>query len=99
VQRDRARWEQHEFGWPSDVTINGVKWDPAKSPNLRNAGSTAFLTVAPHFRTAALVDKRGRNLVEVQADANEARIYFNDTDHGAGRYELVIEFAPAAADR
>ena len=78
------------------MTLNGVAWDPSKSDALRNSGESIFLPRKVNFRTAAMVKKTGRNLVEVQADQDELRILFDDLDPGAGKYDLLIEFAEAA---
>ena len=97
IRQDRARWMQQQYGYPGGVMLNGVHWDPSKSDTLDNAGPTMFLPGKVNLRNAALVKKTGRNMVEVVADNDEVRIAFDDTDPGAGRYDLLIEFAPAAA--
>jgi hypothetical protein len=96
VRRDGAEWKQQEYGYPSGLTINGVRWDPSKDYRLRNSGATEFLAAPVNFRSAALVHKSGRDLVEVQALDDAVQISFNDVQMGAGKYDLLIELSVAA---
>jgi len=98
VRRDAAEWKQQEFGYPESLSINGVRWDPSKNELLHNSGATEFLPAGPvNFRSAALVQKRGRDLVEVEALDDAVQISFNDIQPGAANYDLLIELTPAAA--
>jgi hypothetical protein len=94
IRQDGAMWHQMEFGPPENLALNGVAWNVSRSDSLRNSGSSKFLPAPVNFRTGALVKKSGRNLVEAQADDDELRIFFNDTDPGAGHYDLTFEFQP-----
>ena len=93
IRQDRARWQQQQYGWPTALTLNGISWDLSKADVLPNSGDTVFLPRKANFRTAAMVKKTGRNLVEVQSDQDELRILFDDLDPGAGKYDLTIELA------
>jgi hypothetical protein len=98
IRQDRAAWQQQQYGYPEGLTINGVRWEPGQVSTLDNRGATTYLPGKVNFRTAALVKKSGRSPVEVLAGADELHIAVDDADPGAGRYDLVIELAPAAPD-
>jgi biopolymer transport protein ExbD len=91
----RAVWQQLQYSPPTDLTINGVRWDPSRSTTLENEGRTTYLPVKADLRSASLVKKAGRNLVEVVAGAEEVRVAFDDTEMGAGKYDLTIELNAA----
>ena len=97
VRQDQARWHQQQYGFPTGLTLNASRWDPSRSETLDNTGPTTYLPTQVNFRRATLVKKTGRNLVEVVSGEDELRIAFDDTDPGAGNYELLIEFPPAGA--
>jgi hypothetical protein len=85
-------WVHKLWAWPSNVVVNGKPWDV-------QAGPTSFqelgLNFAPgEWERAGLrvVSKEGRDTVAVEPSGDGVVIYFADSENGAARYRVVVEF-------
>ncbi|MDB5313603.1 MAG: hypothetical protein JWO38_7805 [Gemmataceae bacterium] len=93
IDAHRARWVHHSFGWPADLALNHVAtWEPAKQPELLNAGPTRFLASGVDFAKARVTQLRGRTGVELQKSAEGVTLVFRDDPFGADVYEVVVSF-------
>jgi hypothetical protein len=87
-----AQWSHKHWGWPSQMSLNGVLWDPALSNQLPNSGDTAFLPANVDFSRAQINVLQGRDTVAMERDANSLVVYLADTPNGADTYSFEIAF-------
>lgn len=92
IFRDHAWWVHKQWGWPPQVSLNGVLWHPQSSPVLFNTGSTAFLTNPVDFSTAKLVKQRARDMVVLVSGQDGAVVSFADDPNGAALYDVTVVF-------
>lgn len=90
LSSDAATWKNRHWGSSSDVSLNGVPWNPARVPQLLNIGRTTFLREPVDFATAIVVEKRGRDLVNVESHADGLIVRFADSENGPGGYVVRI---------
>jgi hypothetical protein len=89
-----ASWFHKHWGWPTEVRLNGIAWDPAVVPFLVNDGTTVFLPQPVDFRNAVVLERSGRDLMTVNPGRDGLIINFADNPVGAGRYSVLIGFPP-----
>jgi hypothetical protein len=86
---------EHKF-WnlPSDLTVNGIAWDPRQSRVLKNEGATKFLPDGVDFSTARIVSRKGRDLATAWGEKDALWVRFADNPNGSDTYEIEIAFGP-----
>jgi hypothetical protein len=99
ITQGEAKWEHKQWGWPTDITLNGVAWNAKRQPMLANEGKTQFLPQTVDFSTARVTRKAGRDLAVLVYEGNGITVYFADNPNGADDYELVISFGQRDADQ
>ncbi len=89
-----ARWIHKQWSWPTEVSLNGVLWDPASATYLTNLGPTIFMPQAVKFANAVLVETSARDLMTLRASEDGVILNFADNYVGADRYHALIAFPP-----
>jgi hypothetical protein len=82
------------WGLPEAVKLNDVNWDVGRTNRLVNAGTNTFLPPGIDFSTAKIVQRKGRDLATLWAEAEALWVTFADNPNGADDYELQISFGP-----
>jgi len=91
ITPEGAKWAHKHWDWPSNVSINGVEWDPQAQPELASTGKLSCLTKAD-LSTARVIERSGRDTVAVETMDGAVTVYFADSPNGADRYEVKIAF-------
>lgn len=89
-----ASWEHKSRAYPSQVTLNGVPWNPKIEPVRKNEGTNQFLPSGIDLSTAKIVGRNGRDLATMWSDTSAVYIRFADNPNGTDAYELEISFGP-----
>lgn len=88
-----AEWKHLQSDPPTLVEMNGVQWNPQKTPRLANDGKTRFLADGLSFARATISKTKGRAAVKLQEVGEEGvHLLFNDTPKGSDTYELTVTF-------
>ena len=66
--------------YPSDVTINGQAWDDLDTP--------FEMDVTPDYSASEIIEKTGRNTIELTSNEGGLDLYFNDYDGSIGFYRV-----------
>ena len=82
-------WEHREWGWPADVRVNGIPWDPKATKMLATNEALAFLK-SIDLSTARTSKKSGRGSVAMEITEDGLEVHFNDPQGGADRYRIEI---------
>jgi hypothetical protein len=88
LSADGAEWTHKNYGWPADILINNVKWDP-RDGDLPSTGPLEFLKKVD-FSKARVLDRQGRDTVAMEAADDHVTIYFDDAPIGADHYRIRI---------
>ncbi len=97
ISHQSATWVHKSWGQPTDVRLNGWKWNPQQRPVL-NAGTNAYLLNPALDLSGAVLHKlRGRGSVVLGRDTNGLVIRFDDSENGADTYEAEVLFAQTLA--
>lgn len=89
INASGATWTHRTWSWPSDVTLNGVPWNPEAQSVLDSTGALAFLKDVD-FSTASVVGRSGRDTVAMEKTNDGISVYFADPDNGSDSYEITI---------
>jgi len=94
-----AAWSHQFWGQPSNVTLNGVQWDPSAAPTLPNSGATQFLPAGVSMQNVTMQQNAGRDVAGLDTRGNQVDLYFADNPLGAGPYDVTLTFpgSPLAA--
>jgi len=92
-------WIEHQrFDFPTDISINGIHWDPQWTGN-RSDDFTKFTPPLAPFTNAAVKVKKihGRDSVEVQEPPTEQNgqtltLHFMDKPVGGDVYEIHVDW-------
>jgi hypothetical protein len=87
-----ATWEHRAYSFPTVVKLNDVAWNVREKTMLPNTGTNSFLASGVDLSTARIVNRKGRDLGTMWADADGLWIRFADNPNGADSYELEIAF-------
>ena len=87
-----AVWQHRAYSPPWDIRLNGVTWDVRRTNTLVNAGTNTFLPPEVNLATARILNRKGRDLVTLWAEADALWINFGDNPNGADSYELELGF-------
>jgi hypothetical protein len=87
-----ANWIHNQYALPTDISVNGVSWDPGLQPNLHKTGLEDV-----DFSTARVVWRSGRDVVAMENTPDGITVYFNDTPPSAAPYEIKIAMQRASA--
>ncbi len=90
VTQREAMWIHRHWGWPTEVTLNGVLWKPSECDRLTNSGRTTFLPWSVDFGSASIVSRKGRDLIAVEPVPSGLLIHFADNPNGTSTYEVKI---------
>lgn len=96
LTREGAQWKHRHWGWPKNIVVNGIFWDPQTAPTFPHP-----LLPVPEgldFTAARMRVHRGRDVVVMQTTPDMLVISFADNPDGAAVYDLAIEW-PASATR
>ena len=91
ITRDGATWVHKAWDWPPSVEIDDLKWVPAETNVLQNAGTTRFLPPRVDFARARVLSRSGRGVVACESSPEGLRIVFADVDGGSDVHEIAIE--------
>ena len=91
ITREGATWTHKAWDWPPSVEINEIKWVPAESNVLQNAGPTRFVPPRVDFARARVLSRSGRGVVACESSPEGLRIVFADVDGGSDVHEIAIE--------
>ncbi|MDD5596800.1 MAG: hypothetical protein PHV82_02580 [Victivallaceae bacterium] len=92
ITNEKAIWKHKHWGWPTNVKINGISWNPQQTPFLLNRGKTKYLKNNVDFSHIRILYKSGRDSVIAVPGKNSIKIYFADNPIGAGIYKLNLAF-------
>lgn len=87
-----AVWKHRAYSPPWDIRLNDIPWDVRQTNTLVNAGTNIFLSPEVNLATARIINRKGRDLVTLWAEAHALWINFADNPNGADTYELEIAF-------
>ncbi len=87
-----AVWQHHAYSPPWDIHLNDITWDVRQTNTLMNAGTNTFLPPGVDLTTARILQRKGRDLVTVWAEAEALWVTFADNPNGADAYELELAF-------
>jgi hypothetical protein len=90
-----ALWQHKHWGLPTDVSINGLKWDMKTDPRLPTKMASSVVPERLNMQSARIVDRRGRDTIALEIDENEVKLFLADSPNGADRYEVTVEFSAA----
>jgi hypothetical protein len=95
ITQNRAAW-RHTYGnLPTGpVTLNGISWNTADDPSLKNEGSTRFLPKPVDFQSARLRKIEGRDTVVLERFKDSVVVHISDTPNFAAPYEFQVIFPP-----
>ena len=92
ITREAATWRHRTYKFPWDVSLNGVPWNVRQTNTLVNAGTNTFLPDDVDLSSARIINRKGRDVATMQANADALLIHFADNPNGADSYELEIAF-------
>jgi hypothetical protein len=92
ITANEAKWQHRAYAFPWEISLNGIAWNVRQTNTLVNAGTNTFLPPGLDFSTARIVNRKGRDLGTMWADADALWIQFADNPNGADSYELEIAF-------
>ncbi|HEY2253915.1 MAG TPA: hypothetical protein VGH74_22725 [Planctomycetaceae bacterium] len=95
----KAKWAHKAMSLPTDIKINGLKWNVQQSPELAMPSGAALLRPDLELCGAVLHKLRGRGSVKLGCDRDGLIVRFDDPDGGADTYEVTIDFARALAEK
>ena len=87
-----ATWEHRLYSYPSNVTLDGVAWNPQMESVRKNEGTNQFLPSGIDFSTAKIVSRKGRDLSTMWVDKNAMSVQFADNPNGSDDYEIEVSF-------
>ena len=97
ISHRSATWVHQSWGQPTDVRLNGWKWNPQQRPVLSAGTNGWLLNPALDLSGAVLHKLRGRGSVDLGRDTNGLVIRFDDPENGADTYEAEVLFAQTLA--
>ena len=92
ITAQQAEWTHRTYSAPYEVRLNDVVWNQDETNVLMNTGTNLFLPSGIDFSTARIVQRKGRDLATMWADADAVWINFADNPNGSGAYELELSF-------
>jgi hypothetical protein len=92
IDAQGARWVHRSWQWPRQVRLNSVRWNPEKSPALKNEGATEFLNGPVDFSTARMFKTEVRDMAVMERTGEGVVIYFADGPLSRSNYEVAIIF-------
>jgi hypothetical protein len=87
-----AVWEHRAYSYPGAVSLNDIPWDVGQTNVLMNVGTNTFLPPGVDLSTARIVNRKGRDVGTMWAEADALWIQFADNPNGADVYELELSF-------
>ena len=91
INHQGASWKHGHWGWPKNVTIDGIDWDPHTLAEFPNSGSTAFLPLDVDFGSARVVSRSGRDVAALEKTDDGLTVIFSDSPNGSDNYSITIE--------
>jgi hypothetical protein len=92
ITADKAVLEHKTFGFPVNLTVNGIPWNARQSSTLQNDGPTRFLPGGIDFSTARIISRKGRDLATAWGTKDTLWVRFADNPNGSDDYEIEIAF-------
>jgi clan AA aspartic protease (TIGR02281 family) len=89
VTASGLKWKHTEYGWPTDVHVNGETWNPQKNQTLASDNVLKLLQSAD-FGGARSIEKKGRGVIAMEPTDDGLTIYFVDIAPGADRYSIKV---------
>ena len=80
---DTVEFRHEAFEEPTGISINGKAWDDLKKP--------FELGFTPDFKKASIVEKQGRNRVELIPGTDSFSLVIDDMDSSIGVYHVTID--------
>ena len=80
---DTVEFRHEAFEEPTGISINGKAWDDLKKP--------FELGFTPDFKRASIVEKQGRNRVELIPGTDSFSLVIDDMDSSIGVYHVTID--------
>ena len=92
ISREGAKWIHKHWKTPSEISLNGVAWNPQAALELPNSGNTTFLSEQVRFSAGKVLAREGRGVVALEACPDHIVIRFADSPNGSAVYKLTIGF-------
>jgi len=87
-----AAWQHRAYSCPGVVRLNDIPWDVRQTSVLLNEGTNTFLPAGVDLSTARIVNRQGRDVGTMWAEADALWIQFADNPNGSDFYELELSF-------
>ncbi|QDT49025.1 Serine/threonine-protein kinase PknB [Symmachiella dynata] len=92
LYKTHLKWTHRAWGWPSQLTINGVPWNPDKLPVSTDPRFVDLLSKAVSFENATVKKNSGRGRVTIKKSKDWCVIYMNDAKNGSRHYDITVRF-------
>jgi hypothetical protein len=92
ITAQQVEWTHRTYSAPREVRLNDVVWNPSETNVLMNTGTNQFLPIGIDFSTAKIVQRKGRDLATIWAEAGAVWINFADNPNDSDEYELELSF-------
>lgn len=86
------RYEHIDYRRPKGFQLNQLIWDLEATDTIKNRGATQFLPEGVSVDTARMVQRQGRDQVQIIVEPNHVVIKVHDKEHGADNYEVILTF-------
>jgi hypothetical protein len=94
ITAQEATWQHNTYEYPANISLNGIPWPLEQTMVLKNEGQNRFLPPGIDFSTARIIQRKGRDLATMWAEADSLWVRFADNPNGSDAYELEIAFGP-----
>ena len=98
ITNSGATLEHYFWGYPTNLTLNGVPWDPTTQPTLPNSGATTFLPSEIDLTSATFMKNEGRDLASFEVFNDHVDVVFADSPVGASDYDVTLFFSTPAPE-
>ncbi len=88
ISQSRIKWAHKKYKWPSEIRINGERWNPEISPSRPLPGNPASPPL--DFHRAVVMKKKGRGPVEFEVVDRVLIVTITDNENGVASYDLEI---------
>jgi clan AA aspartic protease (TIGR02281 family) len=93
LSRSGAKWTHQQYGWPSDVRINGKSWDVKSHGELMSGEQSAKFLQTLDFSDARVIEALGRSPVTSEPGEDGIVLKFSDPGSGADKYRVKVSVA------
>jgi hypothetical protein len=80
------------YSTPTNMSLNGVAWNPSTTSFLPNSGATQFLPAGVSMENVSIQKNSGRDLAAVETQAHQISVFFADDPSGSAPYDVTLTF-------